>query len=228
MHYDGSLYFVGSWTPGCGGTMLLRMWNNTAPPAHCEFDFSCNAGESWYELAQTGTSVCEPFSQVFFSPIPSGACGACGGLAFTAIVTLTDPGGNMPTGAMVAFAGGTPPSGWLICDGSAVSRTAYANLFAVLGTTWGAGDGVTTFNLPDLRGRAGIGAGTGTGLSPRVLAAKGGEETHSLTVNEQADMPVTVAAIPLSIDSQSFAGPGGSWDRASTWVEVTEATRHYL
>lgn len=53
-------------------------------------------------------------------------------------------------GAVVAFAGNTSPVGWLLCDGSAVSRTDYAALFSVIGTTYGAGDGSTTFNLPDL------------------------------------------------------------------------------
>ena len=53
-------------------------------------------------------------------------------------------------GAVVAFAGSTSPAGWLLCDGSAVSRTTYAALFAVIGTTYGSGDGSTTFNLPNL------------------------------------------------------------------------------
>lgn len=53
-------------------------------------------------------------------------------------------------GAVVAFAGSTSPTGWLLCDGSAVSRTDYAALFAVIGTTYGTGDGSTTFNLPNL------------------------------------------------------------------------------
>jgi len=58
-----------------------------------------------------------------------------------------------PTGFIDAFAGGTPPPGWLFCDGTAISRGTYAALFAIIGTTFGAGDGSTTFNLPDLRGR---------------------------------------------------------------------------
>ena len=57
-----------------------------------------------------------------------------------------------PTGTIIWYAGGTAPSGYLECDGSAVSRTTYATLFAVIGETFGGGDGSTTFNLPDLRG----------------------------------------------------------------------------
>jgi microcystin-dependent protein len=61
----------------------------------------------------------------------------------------------MPTGSVTSFAGSSAPSGWLLCDGrsTGISRTTYANLFAVIGTTYGSGDGSTTFNLPDLRGR---------------------------------------------------------------------------
>ena len=56
----------------------------------------------------------------------------------------------VPVGVVQAFAGNATPAGWLLCDGSAVSRTTYAALFAVIGTTYGTGDGNTTFNLPDL------------------------------------------------------------------------------
>jgi microcystin-dependent protein len=57
-----------------------------------------------------------------------------------------------PIGSVMAYAGATAPAGWHLCDGSAVSRTAYAQAFAVMGTTYGAGDGSTTFNLPNLAG----------------------------------------------------------------------------
>ena len=56
-----------------------------------------------------------------------------------------------PPGSIVAFGGSMAPSGWISCDGTAVSRTTYAALFAAIGTAWGTGDGTTTFNLPDLR-----------------------------------------------------------------------------
>jgi len=59
---------------------------------------------------------------------------------------------SSPAGMVAPFAMSTPPTGWLECNGSAISRTTYADLFAVIGTAWGTGDGSTTFNLPDLRG----------------------------------------------------------------------------
>lgn len=91
-----------------------------------------------------------------------------------------------PAGFIQMFGGtsGSIPSGWLLCDGSAVSRTTYADLFTAIGTSWGTGDGSTTFNVPDLRGRAPIGVGTGTGLTARTLGQKDGHETHTLTESE--------------------------------------------
>ena len=59
---------------------------------------------------------------------------------------------RLPAGFVAAWPGNTPPDGWLVCNGSAVSRTTYADLFSVIGTTFGAGDGSTTFKLPDYRG----------------------------------------------------------------------------
>jgi microcystin-dependent protein len=75
------------------------------------------------------------------------------------------------TGSIVAFGGNVAPSGWLLCDGSAVSRTAFPDLFTTIGTRWGIGDGATTFNVPDLRGRF---SGGSDARSPVSSAALGG------------------------------------------------------
>jgi len=91
---------------------------------------------------------------------------------------------GLPAGGILDWAGPTAPDGFLLCDGAAVSRATYGNLFSAIGTTWGIGDGSSTFNVPDLRGRAAIGSGTGTGLSGRTIAQKGGEESHVLTTPE--------------------------------------------
>lgn len=85
----------------------------------------------------------------------------------------------MVTGSIAMFAGSTAPQGWLLCDGSAVSRSTYSELFSTIGTTYGQGDGSTTFNLPDLAGRVLIGASTNY-----PSASTGGEENHSLTEQE--------------------------------------------
>jgi microcystin-dependent protein len=77
-------------------------------------------------------------------------------------------------------------SGWLLCNGLAVSRTTYASLFTIVDTAFGAGDGSTTFNLPDGRGRVGGYIGTGVGLTARTLGQSIGEENHALTLAENA------------------------------------------
>src|SRR5580692_10411038 len=74
--------------------------------------------------------------------------------------------GLAPSGAVMAFAGASAPEGWLVCDGSAVSRTQYATLFAAIGTAHGSGDGTTTFQLPDYRGRFLRGVDDGQGRDP--------------------------------------------------------------
>lgn len=114
--------------------------------------------------------------------------------------TLSTSIGIVPVGAIMAYGGSSAPTGYLLCDGSAVSRSTYGALFTAIGTTFGSGDGSTTFNLPDYRGRHAIGAGTGAGTNPaggsgapsggsltaRVRGDWGGEETHTLSVAELA------------------------------------------
>jgi|LakMenEpi03Aug12_release.lakeMendotaPanAssembly.Ray.scaffolds.fasta_scaffold92035_4 microcystin-dependent protein len=98
----------------------------------------------------------------------------------------------IPVGGLMPYAGATSPEGWLLCNGAAVSRTTYANLFALIGTTYGSGDGTTTFNVPDMRSRMPIGAGSGTGLTTRALAATGGAES---VVIASGNLPTHVHSI---------------------------------
>lgn len=85
----------------------------------------------------------------------------------------------VPTGSLLPFAGSSPPTGYLLADGSAIDRTTYDDLFALIGTIYGPGNGVDTFNLPDLRGRVPVGkAASGTF---NTLNNAGGAETHTLT-----------------------------------------------
>lgn len=99
------------------------------------------------------------------------------------IVTAAEYNDLIPVGCVLPFGGAAAPTGWLVCDGSAINRTTYADLFAAIGTTHGAGDGSTTFNLPDLRGRVPFGKNSGTFTT---VGGTGGEETHTLTA---AEMP---------------------------------------
>lgn len=82
-------------------------------------------------------------------------------------------------GSIVPFTGSALPNGYLLCDGSAVSRTTYTELFSVIGTEFGSGDGSTTFNIPNLTGRLAIGQS-----NEHLFASSGGEETHALTTDE--------------------------------------------
>jgi microcystin-dependent protein len=91
------------------------------------------------------------------------------------------------TGDLKATAASTAPTGWLICNGAAKSRTTFSDLFTAIGTTYGVGDGSTTFNIPDGVGRVLVGAGTGAGLTPRTRGDEDGEEDHVITLAEMAN-----------------------------------------
>ena len=136
-----------------------------------------------------------------------------------AVKTYVDAGVN-PTGAVLSFAGESAPTGWLLCYGQAISRTTYAGLFTVLAEVYGAGDGSTTFNVPDLRGRtiAGqddmggasadrlTGAGGVGGIDGDILGASGGTEAVTLT---EAQMPAHTHDYtdpPSTGTAQNFAG----------------------
>jgi microcystin-dependent protein len=103
-------------------------------------------------------------------------------------LTLQNPpvdagaGAACPVGSIQMFAGTVAPSGWLMCDGTAYSRTTYVGLFQVAGTTYGAGDGTSTFNVPNMGGAFPLGP-SGTTYA---LGATGGEAAHVLTVAELA------------------------------------------
>ena len=105
-------------------------------------------------------------------------------------------GGVLPVGTIVDYGGPNVPAGWFACTGGAISRSQNAALFAVIGTTWGAGNGSTTFNLPDLRRRATIGAGgarpNGSDGPAPQLGETGGAETHTLTEDEMPEHDHTV------------------------------------
>lgn len=93
----------------------------------------------------------------------------------------------LPAGVITQYGGSSAPSGWIVCDGSAVSRTnaTYGRLFAAIGTTYGVGDGSTTFNLPNLKGRVPVGFDS-TQTEFDTLGETGGAKTHALT---SAEMP---------------------------------------
>jgi microcystin-dependent protein len=112
----------------------------------------------------------------------------------------------VPVGVVQEFAGSVAPTGYLMCDGSAVSRTTYAALFAVIGTTYGAGDGSTTFNVPNRKGRVGVGYDS-TQTEFDTLGETGGEKTHVLTINELPSNSLKTAS--TGSNSDGFIGRNG-------------------
>lgn len=114
------------------------------------------------------------------------------------------------TGIVLPYAGSSEPEGWLLCDGRAVSRTTHADLFSTIGTTYGNGDGSTTFNLPDLRGRFPLGKDDmGGAAANRVTATEAdnlgqgsGAETHTLS---ETEMPSHVHDLETETTSQTHS-----------------------
>jgi hypothetical protein len=140
--------------------------------------------------------------------------------------------GGVPAGTLLDFAGPVAPSGYLLCDGSSYSTTTYSGLFNAISYTWG-GTG-SSFNVPDLRGRVTIGAGSGTGLTFRALATYSGEETHVLVSGET---PLVAHSHGFSVPAQtglttstgtsntvSLNTAGGSTGSGSTGTGTTNST----
>lgn len=155
--------------------------------------------------------------------IPSGTAGTMytAGGAFSGIGgSAAGVSGPLPTGFYGPFAGATAPAGWLLCAGQAISRAAFATLFGVIGTTYGIGDGSTTFNVPDMRGRVVAGAdnmggtpanrlgggATGGITGSAVPGASGGEQSHQITIAELAAHTHTQGFVN-NADAQSVGGP---------------------
>jgi microcystin-dependent protein len=174
-------------------------------------------------LAVTGAST--------FTGIPTAPTASAGTnttqIATTAFVTAASAA-TVPAGFLSMWPTATAPSGYLLCNGAAVSRTTYAGLFAVIGTTFGAGDTTTTFNLPDYRDRMPIGAGTtyaaaSTGGSKDAIVVT---HTHSLTdpghlhAFDYGAYNWTVTGGPSTVTANRSGGPAGVTASASTGISI--------
>lgn len=143
------------------------------------------------------TEPCEAMKRIFFEQ-PALIC--------ELLQYMFDANGNpqdqfmrdislVPVGAILDFAGGSAPEGWLLCDGSEVSRTTYADLFAVIGTVYGSGDGATTFTLPNTKGKVTVGRDPAD-ADFSDAGDTGGAKTHTLALDET----------PAHTHSLTFAG----------------------
>ena len=151
-----------------------------------------------------------------------------------------------PAGIISAFAGSSAPTGWLACNGAPISRTTYATLFAAIGTTWGPGDGVNTFNLPDLRGMFLRGTGTnGTGSSSGTVGPAVGTynadtylnhnhtasssvsdpgHAHGYTAPTSGAVAVSGGGLPINNTGTTGATTGGAGTGISVSTSVATST----
>ncbi|MBI5401475.1 tail fiber protein, partial [Candidatus Wolfebacteria bacterium] len=218
-----------------GGVAIGAYAGNNAAPSNgliVSGNVGIGTNAPAYALTVAGTSY-HSTSSFFMGNVGIGTTTSTAKLGVNGIIESTTGGFKFPDGTIQTVAAGDPagtikmyggsvaPSGYLFCDGSAISRTTYAALFTILSTIYGAGDGSTTFNVPDLRGRipVGVGTGVGGGTSGTGLPAGGsalttvvrgtwkGEETHVLTSSE---MPSHTHSFPAGYDSgTSYVVPGG-------------------
>lgn len=129
---------------------------------------------------------------------------------------------TLPIGAMLPYGNAKAPVNWLVCDGSEISRTEYAELFAVIGTSYGEGDGSTTFNLPDKRGKQSIGLDTADEAF-NTIGNTGGEKEHTLAHDE---MPLHSHRLTSAINnpSSSYNAIVGVKGYASDAAETPQTT----
>lgn len=137
----------------------------------------------------------------------------------------------MPVGTILAYAGSTVPTGWLLCDGRPVSRTTYGPLFAALGGYYGEGDGMTTFNLPNLQACYVVGTGTGTDASGNTTSYLLGQEAgYYQALIGQANLPNTTLTVTtgdhvhnyVSLPSSyGFALQAGNPGSSASFASVT-------
>ena len=152
--------------------------------------------------------------------------------AIRALATASRP----PAGIIEIYAGATAPAGYLECDGSAVSRTTYAALYAAIGTTYGAGDGSTTFALPDLRRRVVVGVGgadVSEGQLVATLGATGGAERVTLAETQMprhshstapAGAHTHTTAIPYLRDNEASTGGNRSLAQSGSTQDIVSTS----
>ena len=130
----------------------------------------------------------------------------------------------VPSGTIAAFGNTTAPTGWLACNDAAVSRTTYARLFAVIGTSFGIGDGSSTFNLPDLRDRVPL--GFGTNMNSLGAATTGIAASAVMTSATKTGLSTDSASAVLSVTNGTFAtsAKDSSQSAAVTAVNTTGHT----
>jgi len=170
--------------------------------------------------AGTGVTLANGYTQLMY-------CDGTNVVLASVPINATTGGLLMPPGAMLEYGGSTAPDGFLLCNGAAVSRSTYLALFTAIGTAYGAGDGSTTFNVPNKIDRVGVGAGSSyargaTGGAASATTSSAGSHNHTGVVTgtaiTEAQMPSHTHSINdpghahqvTGIASDGNFGPGGS------------------
>jgi microcystin-dependent protein len=200
---------VEGYTPGVG--VQLQFATDTAP-----------ANTNYNTIASYSAQTPQVGDVVLCAQIPSGQNSS----SIAVLGPIGVPSALIPSGCIMQYAGSSAPSGWLVCDGSAVSRTTCANLFAVIGTTYGNGNGTTTFNLPNFSGAVALGVGSNTehGSTSHTLGQTGGEETHILSTSELAAHTHTITHTHSDINTVPSSAALGSAVAAGSTPSTTGAS----
>jgi microcystin-dependent protein len=200
-------------------TGVLRV-NGAAGTAGQYLKSNGTSDPTWADVAATTATTATNLAGGSAGTIPyQSAAGTTAQLAAgTAGQVLTSNGTSAPTwssaatpaGVVQQYAGATAPTGYILCQGQAVSRTTYATLFAVVSTTYGAGDGSTTFNVPNLQGKIPVGLNSAD-LSFDVRGETGGEKTHAIATAElpSHNHTFTGTAHTHTVDPTSFTTASG-------------------
>lgn len=233
-----------------GGTVILGSGDATntvtAPTIRGAARTGTNAAGANLTIDAANGTGTGGSGKIVFRTAPAGTTGSTANTMQTAMELLNDgtvsaPVGMtvaginlstlLPVGSVMPYAGSAAPTSWLFCNGQAVSRTTYAALFAVIGTTYGVGDSTTTFNVPDLRGRIPAGQDTmGAAAANRLV------NTRTITVSTISRSGTTCTVITNAAhgldagDSITIASAGntafnGTWTVVSVIVTGTEGTR---
>jgi hypothetical protein len=185
-------------------TLINQPVNNGVFVVELDFGDVFDGSGRWLEIAARPGGSANPFSPTYPRQ------------KLTAAPYAAYANNGMPPGAITAFGGTNPPIGWILCDGRTVSRTAYARLFSAIGTSWGSGDGSTTFNVPDMRGTflRGVDNSPVTGVSGRDpdrtgrIAIQPGGATGNAVGSFQSDTNKIVPDVWLWFGAESTTGYG--------------------
>lgn len=193
---DVTAYYVSGRRVRCidSSTLYATIDSSSYSSPNTTVTVTLDSGSLSASLTSVAVGIIDPTGD----PIPASGVG---GVLSSSNLPTTTTGFLVPTASIMPFAGSSSPAGWLLCYGQAVSRTTYSDLFSALSTTYGSGDGSTTFNIPDLRGRSVFGkddmGGSSAsritngvcGITGTTLGASGGDQnmqlhTHTATVTD--------------------------------------------